>query len=50
MNARLTAALSSYAGLALLGAFALDGKMRLALWIFLAGLTVKTLIAWKRFQ
>lgn len=50
MNIRLAAAMSSYAVLGVIGTFVLDGKMRLALWIFLAGLAVRTLIAWKRFQ
>ena len=45
MNARLAVAMSVYAVLALLGAVALDGKIRIALWIFLGGLAAKTLIA-----
>jgi hypothetical protein len=32
---------------ALSATFTLDGKFRLAVWIFLAGLAVKTLIAYK---
>lgn len=42
--------MAAYAVLALIGTFVLTGKMRLALWIFLAGLVAKTLIAWKKFQ
>jgi hypothetical protein len=37
--------MAAYALLALLGAFTLTGKIRIALWIFLGGLAVKTLIA-----
>lgn len=44
MNVRFAYALAAYAVLALLGAFTLTGKLRTALWIFLGGLTVKTLI------
>ena len=40
-------ALSAYAVLALLATFTLDGLFRNAVWIFLLGLTAKTLIAWK---
>jgi hypothetical protein len=39
--------MGTYAVLAALAAFTLDGKMRTAVWIFLGGLTVKTLIAFK---
>jgi hypothetical protein len=47
MHKRLPFALASYAVLALLAAFTLDGLFRLAVWIFLGGLTLKTLIAYK---
>jgi len=52
MNKRLTAAMASYAVLALLAAFTLDGdpmvrKMRAAVWVLLAGLALKTYIAYK---
>ena len=40
-------AMGTYAVLATLAAFTLDGKMRAAVWIFLGGLAVKTLIAYK---
>jgi hypothetical protein len=36
-----------YAILAILAATTLDGLMRTAVWIFLAGLAVKTYIAYK---
>ena len=37
----------SYAVLALLASFTLDGVFRIAVWIFLGGLAAKTLIAYK---
>jgi len=37
--------MAAYALLAILGAVTLSGKMRTALWIFLGGLAVKTVIA-----
>jgi len=40
-------AMSTYAVLATLAAVTLDGKIRLATWIFLGGLAVKTVIAYK---
>ena len=43
---KLTVGLATYLALALLGALSLDGDIRLALWIFLAGLAVKTILAW----
>ena len=46
MTTRFLWALSVYAVLALMAAFTLDGNMRLAVWILLAGLTVKTVIAY----
>ena len=47
MNNRLVAAMGAYVVLALLAWFTLDGIMRSAVWIFLAGLAVKTWIAHK---
>jgi len=47
MHKRLPFALACYAVLALLAAFTLDGLFRTAIWIFLGGLTLKTLIAYK---
>lgn len=38
-------ALACYAALAALAGFTLDGPFRLAVWIFLAGLAVKTWLA-----
>ena len=37
--------MAAYALLAILGAVTLSGKMRAALWVFLGGLAVKTVIA-----
>jgi hypothetical protein len=45
MYTRFLWAMGTYAVLALLAALTLDGKMRTAVWIFLGGLAVKTLIA-----
>jgi len=39
--------MACYAVLALSAAFTLDGKFRIGVWIFLAGLAVKTVIAYK---
>jgi hypothetical protein len=47
MFRRFLWAMGTYAVLALLAAFTLDGKMRIAVWIFLGGLALKTLIAFK---
>jgi hypothetical protein len=47
MFTRFLWAMGTYAVLALLAAFTLDGKMRIAVWIFLGGLALKTLIAFK---
>ena len=41
------AALAAYCALAVMAAFTLDGVWRIAVWIFLAGLAVKTWIAYK---
>ena len=45
---RLAWAFACYAVLALLSAFTLDGKIRLAMFVFLAGLAAKTWIAYLR--
>jgi hypothetical protein len=50
MNKRLLAAMSTYAILALLATFTLDGKMRIAIWVLMGGLALKTLIAYKAHQ
>jgi hypothetical protein len=41
----LVAAMLSYAVIALLATFTLDGNFRLVVWIFLAGLAVRTYLA-----
>ena len=45
MKPKFLAAMASYAVFAFIAGFALDGKFRLAVWILLGGLAVKTLIA-----
>jgi hypothetical protein len=45
MNKRLSLALSAYAVIAVLAAFTLDGLLRNAVWVLMAGLAVKTYIA-----
>ncbi len=47
MQTRFYRAMAAYAALAIMAAVTLDGKFRLGVWIFLAGLAVKTLIAYK---
>ncbi|HUI79960.1 MAG TPA: hypothetical protein VLY24_18665 [Bryobacteraceae bacterium] len=47
MNTRLFWAMSSYAVLALLAAFTLDGTLRYFVWILMAGLALKTYIAYR---
>jgi hypothetical protein len=47
MKTRLLSALGSYSILAVLAGFTLDGVMRTAVLVFLAGLAVKTYIAYK---
>ena len=47
MQKRLLAAMSTYAILAVLAAFTLDGKLRYAIWVLMAGLAVKTYIAYR---
>jgi len=47
MTTRFIWAMSVYAVLALMATFTLDGNLRLAVYILLAGLAVKTLIAYK---
>jgi hypothetical protein len=52
MNRRFLAAMATYAAIAILAAFTLDakvldGKLRLAVWILMGGLALKTLIAYK---
>jgi len=48
MNRKFRAAMASYAVLAVLAAFTLDGGLlRNAVWILLAGLALKTYIAYR---
>lgn len=47
MNIRFIGAMSAYTAIALMAAFTLDGLLLTAVWILLAGLAVKTAIAWK---
>jgi hypothetical protein len=47
MKPRFLKAMATYAVLAILATFTLDGLIRTAVWIFLAGLAVKTYIAYK---
>ena len=47
MMRRFLAAMAAYAAIALLAAFTLDGKLRIAVWIFMGALALKTLIAYK---
>jgi len=50
MEKRIVWAMGAYAVLAVSAAFTLDGKFRLAVWIFLGGLALKTYIAYKARQ
>jgi hypothetical protein len=47
MQKRFLWAMAAYGALALMAAFTLDGKFRIAVWIFLGGLAAKTLIHYK---
>ena len=47
MNKRLISAMASYAVIAALAGFTLDGVLRVAVWILMAGLAAKTWIAYK---
>jgi hypothetical protein len=47
MNARLIAALSAYAVIGLAAGLTLDGVFRIGIWILMAGLALKTVIAYK---
>jgi hypothetical protein len=42
MNLRFAAAMFAYAALAILAGFTLRGNIRLATWIFLGGIALKT--------
>jgi hypothetical protein len=41
---RFVVSMSSYGILALLAGFTLDGRIRLATWIFLGGIAIKTVL------
>jgi hypothetical protein len=41
---RFIVAMCSYGILALLASFTLDGRIRLAVWIFLGGIAIKTVL------
>jgi hypothetical protein len=47
MIKRFVAAMTTYAIVALLAAFTLDGTIRDAVWILMAGLAAKTYIAYR---
>jgi predicted membrane channel-forming protein YqfA (hemolysin III family) len=47
LQQRFYIAMGTYGVLAILAGVTLDGKMRLAVWIFLAGLALRTLIHMK---
>ena len=48
MKTRFYAAMACYAAIAIAGTIQLDGKTRIALWLFLAALALKTWIHNKR--
>jgi len=47
MQRKLLTAFGAYAVIAILAGLTLDGKLRLAVWILLGGLALKTYIAYK---
>jgi len=51
MDLKFVAAMSAYAVLAILAGFTLEGNLRIATWIFLGGIALKTfLVVLKRRQ
>jgi hypothetical protein len=50
MYNRFWVAMSTYAVLAALATFTLDGKLRTAVWVLMGGLALKTVIAYKARQ
>jgi hypothetical protein len=44
MDLKFVAAMASYAILALLAGFTLEGRFRLAVWILLGGIALKTIL------
>jgi hypothetical protein len=47
MNKRLISAMGFYAAIAVAAGFTLEGILRIAIWILMAGLAAKTWIAYK---
>ena len=47
LDKRFYGAMAAYSIIAILAAVTLEGKMRLAVWIFIAGLALRTIIAYK---
>jgi len=47
LDHRLATALACYAGLAVMAALTLDGSLRIAVWVLLGGLAVRTWLAWR---
>jgi hypothetical protein len=47
MQRKLLTAFGAYSVIAILAGLTLDGKLRLAVWILLGGLALKTYIAYK---
>ena len=47
MNKRFISAMAAYGVIATLAGFTLDGVLRVAVWILMAGLAAKTWIAYK---
>ena len=46
MNVKFLVAMATYGAMAALAAFTLDGKLRIAVWILMGGLALKTVIAY----
>jgi len=47
MTKRYLMAMATFGAIAVLAAFTLDGKLRIAVWVLMAALAVKTHIAFK---
>jgi hypothetical protein len=47
MRSRFYKAMATYAVLSIAATFTLDGKIRIAVWILMAGLATKTYLAYK---
>ena len=46
MNLKFVLAMATYAAMAVLATFTLTGKLRIAVWILMGGLALKTVIAY----